>query len=191
MARTGMTNLIGELRALAVAGTADYTLGTVNYWSDDQLQTVLDRHQLTVVREELHPVEQYEGGTLVYKEHRSQYGNYEATSGGTAIFEVENATGSTYGTALWSMDYARGVLTFAASTGGSSVFINGYSYDVYRAAADVWRQKAGHHAGAVDFKTDNMSINRSDLMKQDLQMATYYEGMGRVKKMSFERDDTT
>ena len=43
----------------------------------------------------------------------------------------------------------------------------------------------------MDFKTDNMSINRSDLMKQDLQMATYYEGMGRVKKMSFERDDTT
>ena len=37
MARTGMSNLIGELRTLAVAATADYTLGTVNYWSDDQL----------------------------------------------------------------------------------------------------------------------------------------------------------
>lgn len=190
MARTGMSTLISTLRDLAVAGTADYTLGTVSYWTDDHLQTVLDRNKLTVNREELQVYENYNSGTLQYKEYRSQFGNYEETTGGTAIFEIEDAVGSTIGTANWTMDYTLGILTFGSDTAGSSIFLTGYSYDIYSAAADVWRMKSGHHAGAVNFKTDNMSVNRGDLIKNDQQMANYYAGRGRMKKIQFDRDDT-
>ena len=191
MARTGMTTLISDLRGYAIAGTADYALGTINYWSDDQLQTALDRRVLSVYREELHPISSYDGGTLVYKEYRSSYGNFEQTSAGTAIFEIENAIGETIGTSAWSMDYTRGILTFGTNTAGSAYFLTGKSYDIYNAAADVWRQKAGQVAAAVDFSTDNMSVKRGGLQKQAMEMANYYAGMGRIQTVSFERDDTT
>jgi len=191
MARTGMTNLISLLRDYTIAGTADYTVGTTSYWSDNQLQTVLDRNKLTVLREQLLSFESYVGGTLVYKEYRSQYGNYEETSGGTAIFEIEDSVGSTIGTTNWSMDYVNGVLTFAADTAGTPYYLTGYSYDVNRAAADVWRMKAGHHAVSIDWSTDNMSIKKGQLIKNDTMMADYYAGMGRMKKIQFDRDDTT
>ena len=191
MARAGMTTLIQTVRDYAVIGTGDYTLGTLNYWSDDQIQTVLDKHKLTVHREELAPVESYDGGTLVYKEYRSAFGNYEQTTGGTAIFEIEDAVGITIGTASWSMDYANGILTFGSNTTGSAYFLNGTSYDVNRAVASIWRMKAGHHAGGVDFKTDNMSVNRGQLIEHDFDMAEYYDSIGRVNVIGFDRDDTT
>lgn len=190
-ARTGMATLISTVRDFAVSGTADYTLGTTVYWSDEQLQTVLDRHKLAVVREELVPIDSYNAGTVEYLEYRSAYGNYEETTGGTTIFEIENAAGTTVGTASWSMDYANGILTFSADTSGSAYFINGTSYDIYRAAADVWRMKSGHHSSGVDFSTDNMTVKRSQMITNDMNMADYYAGMGRVKTIQTERSDTT
>jgi len=44
-----MADLITELRGMAEAGTADYSIigsaGTTNYWDDGQLQNVLDVHR--------------------------------------------------------------------------------------------------------------------------------------------------
>ena len=37
MARSGMSDLIAQVRGYANAGTADFTLGTVVYWSDDHI----------------------------------------------------------------------------------------------------------------------------------------------------------
>jgi len=190
-ARDGMTDLISLIRDFAVSGTADYTLNTTTYWTDEQLQTVLDRHKLAVVREELVPISSYNAGTVEYLEYRSAYGNYEETTGGTAIFEIEYGTGVTVGTALWSMDYANGILTFDADTAGSAFYINGTSYDVYRAAAEVWRMKAGHHSGAVDFSTDNMTVKRGQMIQNDREQADYYANLGRPKFLETERGDTT
>lgn len=191
MTRTGMTNLISLMRDYCAVSTADYTLGTTVYWSDNQLQTALDRHKFAVNREQLIPVESYDAGTLVYKEYRSQFGNYEETSGGTAIFEIEDAVGSTIGTANWTMDYANGILSFAADRAGTLYYLNGTSYDVHASAADIWRMKATQHAAVVDFSTDNMSVKRGQLIKNDMEMANYHASQARVRKLQFDRDDTT
>lgn len=190
MARTGMTTLISYLRDMGVAGTADYTLGTVSYWTDDQLQTILDRHKIFVNQEELIPIDSLNNGTIQWLEYRSQYGNFEETTGGTAVFVIKNATGETFGTANWTADYANGIITFAADTAGTPYYLTGTSYDINRAASDVWRTKAGHHASGVDFSTDNMTVKRGQLIKNDIDMANYYAGQGRVKTISFERGDT-
>jgi len=190
-ARTGMATLISTLRNMGVAGTADYTLGTVDYWTDVQLQTVLDKNKLLVKREPLVPVDSYDGGTLVYKEYRSIYGNYEETTGGTLIFEIETAVGSTVSSSDWSADYQNGIIYFDANTAGTPYYLTGTSYDINRAAADVWRMKAGHHAAVVDFSTDNMSVKRGQLIKNDMEMANYHASQARVRKLQFDRDDTT
>ena len=87
--------------------------------------------------------------------------------------------------------YTRGILKFSDNTAGSAYFLNGESYDIYRAASDVWHTKAAHHSGAVDFSTDNMTVKRGQLIENDIRMANYYAGMGRVKIVQYDRDDTT
>jgi hypothetical protein len=190
MARTGMATLISNLRDLGVAGTADYTLGTTTYWTDAQVQTVLDKHKVFVNSEQLQPIETLNNGTVLYTEYRSQFGNFEETTGGTTIFVIKNSIGSVFGTSNWSADYANGIINFTANTAGTPYYLTGTSYDVYGAAADVWRMKSGHHAQSIDFSTDNMSVKRGQLMKNDMEMANYYAGMGRVRHMAFDRDDT-
>ena len=46
--RDTMAELIADLRALTDAGTSDYTVGGVSYWSDQQLQDALDGRRQAV-----------------------------------------------------------------------------------------------------------------------------------------------
>lgn len=185
-ARTGMTTLISTLRSMTNAGTADYTIAGVSFWSDDEVQRVLDRYRLDVKRVELYPIESYDSGTVVYKEYRSPYVNLES---GTAVFELETAAGSTLGTANYTMDYIRGVATFATSQGGTAYFMTASTYDLNAAAADLWRMKAAQVANLVNFSTDNHSISRSDLRKSYLDMANYYASQGAPHTVKIVRDD--
>ena len=191
IARSGMSDVVSDLRACTAAGINDYTIAGLPYWSDAQLQNILDKHCVSVVDEELQPIDTMNNGTVLWLEYRSQYGNYEKTTAGTSRFVIKNSVGSAYGTANWSADYTNGIVTFVANTAGTPYYLTGYSYDVYGAAADIWRMKSGHHASSVNFKTDNMSVDRGDMMKNDRDMAIYYSSMGRVKHMTFDRDDTS
>lgn len=177
-ARSGMSNLLLELRGMCEASANEYTIGLANYWDDDQLQNILDIHRRDIVFEPLrmYPY-QIAGGSLEYKDYRSAFGFYEATTGGTAIFYVQDGTGATIGTANYTPDYRRGQVLFGADTGGSALYLTGRSYDLQAAAADVWRRKAAHYApSAFDFSTDNHSIQRSQVYAHCLEMANYYSG---------------
>lgn len=172
-ARTGMTALVEELRGMCNAGTADYTLGTANYWDDDHLQAVLDLHREDVIREPLQVVETWlGGGTLSWTDYYSRYTHWEADP---TYFTVENSTGTNMGTASFTPDYTRGRVVFAADTGGSAYYLSGRVYNINRAAAQVWRQKASYYATQFDFSTDNHSIKKSGIAALCLTMAARYE----------------
>lgn len=179
-ARTTLATLIDRLRGMTNAGTADYSLGTANFWDGDHMQDVLDRHRTDVKREPLTMVSDLlGGGSVSYTEYRSRFMNYEATSGGSAIFIVENSTGANVGTASYSVDYQNGIVTFGANQAGTLYYLTGRSFNLNAAAADVWRQKAAHYADTkFDFSTDGHSIKRSQLVQQAMDMAERYENMG-------------
>lgn len=177
MARTGLSNLITELRGMTEAGTADYAVSGGTYWSDDHLQDVLDIHRTDVIFEQLsmYPV-QVSGGSLSYKDYRSSHGYLEATTGGSAIFYIQDSTGANIGTANYTPDYRRGVFAFSTDQRGSVYYMTGSSYDLDAAAADVWRRKAAHIAStSFDFSTDNHSISRSQIYTHCLEMAEFFE----------------
>lgn len=178
-ARTGLTNIITELRGLTEAGTADYTIAGSSYWSDDHLQDVLDVYRRDVIFEQLqmYPT-QITGGSISYQDYRSSYGYYEATTGGTAVFYVQDATGETVGTSNYTPDYRRGQLQFGSNQAGSVYYVTGRSYDIKAAAADIWRRKAAHYAPtSFDFSTDNHSVSRSQIYSHCLEMANYFDGV--------------
>jgi hypothetical protein len=174
-ARSGLVDILAKLRGMANVGSDDYAVGGRPFWTDIQLQEVLDQNRRDRFRAPMQPVESYNGGTVQWKDYYSGIEHLEKTTGGTSIFYLETAAGSAVGTALYTMDYARGVASFAANTGGSTYFLYGRSFDLNRSAADIWRQKASYYAADFNFTTDNMRVDRSNIYKHCLDMADYYE----------------
>jgi hypothetical protein len=186
-----MTDLIASLRGLTATGVNDYAVNSTYYWTDAQIQTVLDRHVTAVRHEELMAFEtEGAGGSVEYYEYQSHRRFFESTIAGTSRFIVQDESGATVGTAAWTADYPLGKLTFGTSTDGLSRYVTGYSYDVNAAAADIWSQKAAHYAMAYDFSTDNHSMSRSQIIKACLQMAKEYGSGGAVFSVTMERTDT-
>jgi len=188
-ARSGLADLINELRALTDAGPNDFDIAGEPYWSDKHLQKHLDNNRKDVYREQLEPTQTYNNGTVEYKEYYSSLNNWEQTTDGTAIHRLENAAGTVYGTSLYTADYIRGQFTFTDDTTGSAVFASGRVYDLNAAAADVWRSKAANAAKLYDFATDGHNLKRSQIRAQCLEMAKYYEGMKAPTVISLYRDD--
>ena len=178
MARASMSSLISSLRYMTNAGSADYTIAGASHWTDNQLQDALDRRRYEVREETLTAYEALQtGGTVAWFDYQSEFTWFETTDGGTARFILQNAAGSVLGTATYSVNYERGLVTFTSDMGGSTVYLTGFAYDIYGAAADIWRAKAGHAAEMVDFSTDNHSVKRSHQTDAFLRMASKYDSM--------------
>ena len=175
-----MASIITELRGMTEAGTADYTISSTTYWTDNQLQDVLDTNREDIIfsRLEMYPV-QVAGGSLSWQDYRSHYDYLEATTGGTSILYLQDSTGAAIGTANYTTDERRGQFQFSSDQAGSVYYMTGRSYDLNSAAADIWRKKAAHYAlTSFDFSTDNHTISRSQVYKHALQMAEYFENQG-------------
>ena len=192
-ARVGMSANILEFRGMVDAAADAYTIAGVPYWTDAQLQDVLDLYRTDVVFEQLQSYPyRVAGGSLSYTDYRSAYGFYEQTTGGTSIFYVQDSTGSAIGSANYTPDYRRGVVLFSADQAGTVYYLTGRSYDLNAAAADVWRKKAAHFAStAFNFSTDNHRIDRSQLHRHALEMAEYWEGKSgdSVQMVDMSRSD--
>jgi hypothetical protein len=175
------------------AGTADYTLGTASYWDDGQMDIILDYHREDLTFEQLYPYPVTgTGGSSLYYEYRAERTNFEQTSGGTAIFYLQDGTGGSVGTASYSTDYLRGVVTFTTDQGGSTYYLTGRTFDLNAAAADIWRKKAGYYHNAFSFSTDNHRIDREAIYKHCIEMAETFEAMGQqsVSTLQVWRSDT-
>lgn len=173
MARTGMQALIDTVRGYANAAPDEWEVSSdtslVTYWSDDEVQRVLDRHKVEHIHELMSVEPTYSAGAVVYVQYRLGVTDVES---GTAVFKIEDVSGTVSG---YAVDYARGVVTFTSDQSGKSFWWSGFSYDLNAAAADIWRMKASHVAELVDFSTDGHSIKRSQQARAYLDMAGYYQ----------------
>ena len=75
MARTGMQTLIDTVRGYANAAPDEWEVSTdtslIEYWSDDEIQRVLDRHKVEHIHAPLEPVTSYSGGSAVVLQYRT------------------------------------------------------------------------------------------------------------------------
>lgn len=191
-ARAGMSYLIGEVRALAHAGTADYVIGSRTYFTDDDIQTALDTHRTDFNRAPLRwqPV-QVNGSAQYYEAYfiPRRIERLATGSGTTVAFRVENSLGSVIGTANYSINYDAGVITFAADQQGTAYYLTGRAYNVYHAAADVVRQKAAYESINFDWSSDNHSVKAGKVYDNYMQQASQLEMLGGAKVARAFRDD--
>lgn len=190
MARSTMANRIAELRQMTNTGVDDYSIGATYYWSDDQLEDVLDRHQLFYNHVLLAPEIQHNSAGAFYKVYRTGVDKWEGGTVSPAAY-LQDATGGTVAAAGYAFDDNSGVFVFTADQGNTPYYITGYAYDMNRAAAEVWRVKAAHASVAYDVTTDNHGLKRSQLVTQALQMAQMYDGMAGLGIIEVTRSDAT
>lgn len=182
-ARAGLANLILELRGMTETGVNDYSVNSVAYWTDDQLQLKLDSMSVRtdINNVPLTPViENTPGGTAQYLTYYAPKGYLEEATGGTAVWRVVDSLGSVVGTANYSVEYVPGIIRFNTNTAGTSYYLWARSYNLDAAAALVWRTKAAHVASAYNFASDNQKFDRAVLRTSYLAMAKEFDEKGGV-----------
>jgi hypothetical protein len=179
MARSGMTNLIARVRALTGAGTAEYAAGTVTYWTDDHLQSILDANAGLLIDSPLVWFPQtFNGGSQQWLLAQSPYRDFEEAAGtaNDSRYVIRDAAGSIIGTAAYTPDYRMGRVTFGTSQGGTAYYLTAYTYDVHRAAADVWEERLAHFQDWYNFSADNQKFERKDVFDHAMKMLAYHRG---------------
>lgn len=188
--RATMAELITELRALTDAGADDHQIGGVTFWSDQQLQDVLDRNRTTIRREALQPDGEYNAGAWLYYDYPipAELGAIEraGTGGGFALRDASGNDAPAH-----TINYAAGVITFDDDTGGDVYYLDCRGYDMNAAAAAVWEQKAGFVAASVDWKADNHAISASQEHDHCMERARHFRSRagGGVQVIEFFRSD--
>lgn len=176
MARTGMADLITKARMMSAAGTADYTIAGVTYWTDDQIQARLDERKTTHWQVDLRPIGEVTNGTTNYYHYLfpDYIGRwFEGTASGN--WRVNDSVGSA--APAYSVDFDARIITFSADTGGTAYYADVDSYDLYRAVSQIWESKAAYAAGAVDWSSDNHRVSASQEYHQCMNMAKRYRDL--------------
>jgi hypothetical protein len=173
MARATMANLIQETRLLADVGASDYTAGTVSYWTDDQIESILDQNRRDIRYQVMDAVPTFATGGATYTEYWTGLSSWEDSP---VILDGTYGT-ITGGTAVYSFDANAGVATFTANTLGQTRIMLGAVYNLNAAAAVIWTRKAAHYAKAYDTNTDNHILSRSQLVKNCRDMARTFTMM--------------
>jgi hypothetical protein len=183
-----MDDLIQKLRVFTNAGTADFTVSSTTYWSDDQLQNELDKTQKKVNYQSMQAIPTYGiGGTVTYTVYQTGLTDWEKEP----VVQDEGGTTLTAGTALnnYSFDDNIGVVTFVGDTEGKTRYITGNVYNVELAAARVWEQKSALYATYFDFATDNHSVKKSQMVQGCRDMAKFYQSRAGVFQVEMVRSD--
>lgn len=179
-ARDGMTNLILELRLMTETADNDETVDGVAYWTDEQLQSVLDRHSIEHTQVKIKPISKllYQG-TYEYRIYPFPDGIewVERGSAVTSVFVVQDNTGvqEVYDTE-YTVDYDAKRITFVADTGGDTFLFSFRAFDLNKAAAEIWFKKLSLRTTLVNWKTDNHTIYEDQEYQHCKDMYLHYAG---------------
>lgn len=175
--RTGMQNLVNRVRALTNAGTAEYTAGSVVYWTDNHIQDILDSNAQYLIDLPLtwRP-QSIGGGTTTYIIAEVPYRDFEELSSGTTRWIVRSGPGAEIGTTTYTPDYRAGRIAFTSDQGGSAYYLTAYTYDVFGAAADLWLERMANFNDWYQFSADNQTFSRQQAWEHAVKSESLMRG---------------
>ena len=186
MARIGMYTLIQSARALANAGTGEFTVGNSTYWNDHHIEDALDDHRRDFQYQLMIVEPTQESGSVTYK----RFWTYPYLESGTAAFYLQTAGGAQVAGSIYEVDYQRGLVEFTNDTHGTAFYATGHAYDIHAAAADIWERKAAYAASNVDWSTDNHNIRASQYYDHCMKQASRCRTMAVPVSVTIYRGDT-
>ncbi len=176
--RTGMTDLVAEVRSLTGAGTAT--------WSDEEVQRFLDRRREDYYGEPIRGVARQLPGSVTYQ---AFYAPFPLESG-TAAFVLTDALGGTVAAARYSLEADTGLVTLTAGTASSELFLTGRRHDPWAAGADLLEAWAGSRS--VDgwaLTQDQQTLSRAERITSMLEAAKRLRARARPRVARLRRRD--
>lgn len=180
MARSGMSDLISQFRSgVGETGTAIF--------SDDRIQTLLEHTKLEINQEPLLAISSWLNGTTLFLQYQSAFRYLEGTASGTAISRIVNFGGTVV--TDFSSDFNNGLFTFTSTQSGSARYLTSRSYDLNKAIAEGWKEKAGYYATSFDFRLEGRQYSKSQIITHCMSMAKQFEERANPYQISFFRGD--
>lgn len=189
-ARAGMVDLLLEVRRMTDTSETDTLINGVQYWTDDQLQDILDQHRAEVIDEPLLLVGYRESGITVYKKYfiPNTVGKYvETVASGADVFSIVDTLGDP--APSYTVDLNAQIVTFDATTGGQSYYLRCRRYDVRAAAAQVWLDKASHRFALIKWKAGAHTLDEDLEYQHCLEMHQKYSAFRGVGTTRLSRID--
>src|SRR3990172_1320634 len=155
--RAGIDYLVAEVRRLTGAGTSEYSIvnqaaATVTYFTDEQIQRVLDSRRVRLARYPVDYEEEYStsGSTVIFQHAYVGYKWLEDTAGGgnNTNCNLSDSQGSIIGTANYTLTPEDGFIAFTSDQRGSARFFTGWMHNPYKAAMDIlvsWSTELAWH----------------------------------------------
>lgn len=188
-ARSGMTNILLRLRAMTETADGDYSVDGTSYWTDDQLQDLLDQYADRFYVKPLQPEAEYVSGSTIWKDYPTGYEALEDVASGAPYWSLTDSSGTEVATTDYELDQWGGVIRFDNNTSGALYYLTGRAYPLAKVAAKVWRMKMSHAWTAYDFTTEGQTFNRSQMFDHCHEMAKLYESQSGIQTSMFVRSD--
>lgn len=179
--RSGMESFILELRRMTDASANEVSVNGVQYWTDDQLQSILDAYRHDVLDLALIPASQREAGSdVVYRYYiPNEVGSWIEND--PTVLSVVTDDGDTAPT--YTYDSTNRYFLFAADTGGATMLLRCRFYDMRLAAARVWFEKAGHRIQLVNWKAGGQSLAEDQEYQHCMEMFKLFSGGDGIKSV--------
>ena len=95
-ARSGMAQLIADVRLMADAGESEHSVGGRTYYTDDDIQRYLDQHRENIYREYLRNEPEYGSGSAEYHYYYFRYAHVEGTASGSLAWLITDGNDSAH-----------------------------------------------------------------------------------------------
>lgn len=191
MARAGMANLIRQLRVNGAAGATDENVNGVLYWTDDQLEDILDRYSSDVNDIQLVTYSRMESGVTVWKQYYLPASVPLDLEGSATVgeFTVVDTLGNVISASDYTFDLSRRRIDFTVSQAGRSYFLRARAFDLNRATSELWSKKAGLRAELIDWKAGTYNLKEDQVYQHALHEAARWAGKSGFNRVRLNRDD--
>lgn len=186
VARAGMVDLIAELRQLTYASEDIVTWNNVDYWTDDQLQDILDAHSSRISDVKLVPHPRWYSGVHQYLEYEIPKSVPGWIEGPETQFEIVDNLGNVVDSGDYTFYPLYRRVDFNTDTNGVAYYLRGVSYDMNLAASTVWSKKAGFRSELIDIRGGSFLLKEDQEYQHCLQRAAYFAGKHGFKSFTLQ-----
>lgn len=177
-------SIVDELRRMCAVEKDQYEIAGTAYWTDGQLQAVLDRRVSQRLLDA--PVEK--------QATTSETGQWQSLDGQVQVagtLDAEQARVTSFGALVPGVTICGdGRLTFETDQLSSPLFLTGLVYDLNAAAADVLTDWAAAVKGGYDVTVDGQQMKRSQRHSQLLTQAEAFARKAVAGSVRLRRSDT-
>lgn len=182
-----MERIIKEVRAHTDTRENEVEVNGVSYWTDDQIQDVLDTFRTDARGLQLVRFSEYENGTNVYKRYYfpDKLGKWIERADTPDAFSIVDGVGVL--APSHTVDYDGRLVIFSDTTLGRDYFVRARVFDLRAAIAEVWLKKADHRAELINWRAGGQNLQEDDEYKHCMDQYRLYSGLLGIQSVRLTR----